>query len=166
MVEENKEKEGKGNGEKESRTSGVDAIFNNMSEIQPPRDVEDEGDIFGGDEGEAESINERMKMGRKMSDFQIADMRLNPDLSNNGLTPYLQMITMGRTFPDVYNDLLNIFVKDILRSTPLTATQAIASANTALSESIDGEARIDTIVMIKGAGESKTEEEKKKLGLP
>jgi hypothetical protein len=73
---------------------------------------------------------------------------------------------MSRTFPDVYNYLFEILVKDMVKKSlasgsPISVPEAMAYVNTALSISIDGEGRIDEITIAKGHI-AQAEEEKNK----
>jgi len=150
-----------GEGRKEaSGTSEVDRLFREMSEVNPPRKVELPDEDFSGDgAGEFGEAGERIKL----SDLQVADRRLNPDLSENKKMPYLNYLQMGRTFPDVYNPLFRILTKYVIKRTGKPVAEAMALVNTALSISIDGEGRIDEIALAKGLAEIKGEQEKAKL---
>jgi hypothetical protein len=136
-------------------------VWNQLKSIVPERDIavsEDAKD--GGDEhGELES---RMESSRKLTDLQVADKRLNPDLGDR----YLNVLQMSRVFPDVYNAMFRILVKDLLKKHPeYTVAEAISLVSTALSIAIDGEGRIDEIHIMGKAVEAETEKAKKDAGL-
>lgn len=148
--------------EKPEDTSEADKLFSNQSEIEPIRDVdaEDSDDELGGDD-EHGTLEERLDSGRKLTDLQVADKRLNPDLGY----PHLNMIQMSRTFPDVYNSFFRILVKDLIRKSlasgsPISVAEAIARVNTALSISIDGEGRFDVIAVARGISHSDDDKNK------
>jgi len=125
----------------QSQSSEADALFAGMRQFNPIREdvVEDEVPDEGGS-GE-QSLDERMESSRKMSDIQILDKRLNPDLKID----YLNVQTMGRVFPDSYNPLFNMQVKDLMRRKGMSMTEAATYVNTSLSMAIDGEHILDTI---------------------
>jgi hypothetical protein len=135
-------------------------VWGQLKSIVPERDIEVPEEGNGGNEhGELES---RMDSYRKLTDLQVADKRLNPDLG----IKHLNFLQMSRTFPDVYNPMFRILVKDILKNHPeYTVAEAIAYVSTALSISIDGEGRIDEIHIMGKAAEATAEQAKKDAGL-
>ncbi len=139
-------------------------LFQQMATVVPPRNVETtEVDSEG--EGQ-EPTEDRFAYSPKMTDMQVADKRLNPDLG----VSYLNILEMSRTFPDVYNPLFRILVKSEVRKSlrekgkkKTSLAEIMAKVNTALSISIDGEGRIDVINIM---GRAMTnEEEKAKTGI-
>lgn len=131
-----------------------DDLFSKMEELNPLRDDEIEDDDLEDDDGEPITLSESIDRNRKLTDLQIADKRLNPDLGYR----FLNVTQMSRTFPDSYNPLFIIYVKDLIKKSlakgvPISVAEAIAYVNTALSISIDGEGRIDEIVVTKGRGQ-------------
>lgn len=142
-----------------------DTQWESFSELVPERtDVElpeEESELLGDSEDmERGSLTRRMKLSPKLSDAQTFDLRLFPDLG----TQYLNHLMVSQVFPDNYNHLLSIIVKDLMRrDKTLTLTEAIVLANTALSIGLDREGRIDTLVL-SGAAQAQAEEEKNKLG--
>ncbi len=134
-------------------------LFRKMSEIAPLRDAELEDEDFEKDRDDDEhgTLEERIDSGRKLTDFQTLSNILNP---NFGFT-HLNLVAMGRTFPDIYNPYFRILLKDLIKNSNLSVAEAIAYANTALSKSIDGEGIIDNIVAYtKGNKEATTEQNK------
>lgn len=134
-------------------------LFRNMSEIAPLRNEELEDEDFekDGDEDEHGTLEERIEGSRKLTDFQVADKRLNPELGFR----HLNVLQMSRTFPDIYNPMFRILVKDLIKNSQMSVAEALAYVNTALSISIDGEGRIDVIQIARGHI-VQTEEEKNK----
>jgi hypothetical protein len=139
----------------------ADRLFHEMSEFNPPRKVDVSGGELGGN-GAGDGFGEGGERIKK-TDLQVADDRLNPDLSDKGRMPFLNFLQMGRTFPDVYNPLFRILVKYVVKTFHFPVAEAMARVNTALSISIDGEGRIDEIALAKGLGEIKAEAEKRGL---
>ena len=141
----------------EQQPSETDRLFQSMQTINPVRDDVGDEEVPQEEVDGEQSLEERMEGSRKPTDFQVADKRLNPDL----LHRHLNILEVSRTFPDVYNPLFRILVKDLVRNTGLSVAEAIAYVNTALSISIDGEGRLD-IIAIARQGALASEEEKNK----
>jgi hypothetical protein len=143
----------------ETEVKSANQIWSQIKSIVPEREVEIPEST--GDDGHGE-IESRIDSNRKPTDFQILDKRLNPDLG----IKHLNWMQMGRTFPDVYIPLFKILVFDLIKNHPeLTVAEDIAIVNTALSISIDGEGRIDTIKTIRETVEATAEKAKKDAGL-
>lgn len=178
MVQEHNEfDEFKGKQESELDLSESDRLFNEMATVEPRRNVElaDEGDAEDRivDDG-GDTLDDRIKYSPKLTDMQVADKRLNPDLGFD----HLNIIQMGRTFPDVYNPLFRILTKSLIRSSltkeadngkgknkKITVAEAIAKVNTALSISIDGEGRLDEIHILGSSVRDNEEKSKNNLGM-
>jgi hypothetical protein len=144
----------------ENQPSEADKLFQSMRTINPVRDDigEDEAPEEGGGSSDTEqSLEERLEGGRKPSDLQIADKRLNPDLG----VKHLNVQQMSRVFPDVYNPLFRIQVKDLIKNSGMSVAEAITYVNTSLSIAIDGEGRLDEIAIMK-QGSVNTDEDKGK----
>ncbi len=159
MVEENIEQPEESEVKQLSATNTADDIFKGMSTIDPLREEELEEDDFGSDgDGVDEhgTLEERIETGRKLTDFQTLDRRLNPDIGYD----FLNLVSMGRVFPDNYNPMGRIFTKHLIKQ-GVSVPIAIAKVNTALSEAIDGEGRLDNIfAYTKGNRETSTEQNK------
>ena len=141
--------------------SEADKLFESMRTINPVRDDiggEEAPSEGGGGSDEDQSLEERLESGRKPTDLQIADKRLFPDLAG---VKHLNVQQMSRVFPDVYNPLFRIQVKDLIKNTGMSVAEAIAYVNTSLSIAIDGEGRLDLIAVAKN-GNVQTEDEKNK----
>lgn len=138
----------------------ADALFASMRTINPVRD--DLGEEVVPSEGaDAEQdLDERMESSRKMSDIQVIDRRLNPDLKVH----YLNVQTMGRVFPDSYTPLFRIQVKDLVKNHGFSVPEAITLVNTSLSMAIDGEHILDEI-QISRQGAISSDEDKAKGGI-
>lgn len=163
----------KPNDKSEEKPSESDRLFQDMSEIIPRRNIElpkevvsgNKGD--GGGDGEHDTLEERIEYSPKLTDMQVADRRLNPDLGY----PHLNVIQMSRVFPDVYNSLFRIQVKHLIRHSlihsdkKLSVAEAIAKVNTALSIGIDGEGRIDEIKILGKAVEQSENKDKNLAGM-
>lgn len=158
MVEENVKK----TEEEKEPNAEVNDLFSKMSEITPLRDTELEDGDLEEDESEHGALEERIEGSRKLTDFQVADKRLNPDLGFR----HLNILEMSRTFPDVYNPMFRILVKDLIKNSNLSVAEALSYVNTALSISIDGEGRIDVIQIAKGQVTQAETEQNKGTGLP
>lgn len=148
--------------EKESSASEADRLFSQQTEIAPLRDVELEDEDLEEGEDEHGTLEERIEGSRKLTDFQVADKRLNPDL----LFRHLNVIQMSRVFPDIYNPYFRIMLKDLVKTSGLSVAEAMAYVNTALSIAIDGEGRIDVIQIARGHIAQAEEEKNKGAGLP
>ncbi len=143
--------------EKEVSNPEPSDLFSKMSAIEPLRDTELEDEDLEEDEDEHGTLEERIDSGRKLTDFQTLEKVLNPDFGYR----HLNLVAMGRTFPDIYNPYFRILLKDLIKNSNLSVAEAIAYANTALSKSIDGEGIIDNIVAYtKGNKEATTEQNK------
>jgi hypothetical protein len=129
----------------EASNSEADDLFRQQSEIQPLRTEGIEDEDLKENGGEYETIEERIAGSHKLTDLQVADKRLNPDLGYK----YLNVIQMSRVFPDIYNPLFRIMVKNLIKNSNLSVAEAIAYVNTAASIGIDGEGRIDEITIMK-----------------
>ncbi len=145
--------------------------FEKMKQVVPPREIELPSEDGEGDGGGHGTLEERMETSPKLSDMQTADRRLNPDLGYR----HLNIMQMSRVFPDVYNPLFRIMVKDLIRRSRaeknedgiakrMTVAEAIAYVNTALSMAIDGEARIDEINIMGRAIAEDVEKTKNSMG--
>lgn len=154
MVEENKAKP---NGE--SLEVQPDALWNKLRSVAPLRNIELPEDEVAGDI-EGQSMTERSAYAPKLSDLQSALQVLLPKLRS-----YLNVLQVSRVFPDIYNPLRDLLVKDLLmEDDALSVGEAIAYVNTALSIAIDGEGRIDVIALYGRASETEMEKEKAKVG--
>lgn len=152
--------------EGENQKSESDKLFEDMSGIEPPRDVDEVEKTGGNGDGDHEDLEARIEGSPKLSDMQTAVKQLNPDLGYK----HLNVIQVSRTFPDVYNPLLRILVKSLIRTAlckniKLSVAEAIAYVNTALSISIDGEGRIDIIHCL-GRAVAEVEKDKNSMGVP
>jgi hypothetical protein len=147
-------------------------LYNSLREIKPLRNIElpDELEFGGIDIDESDDmpssnavIRPRSATGalgmHKLSDMQTALQYLNDDLGED-----LNHMVYGRTFPDVYNPLSKMLVKDILlksKGNPhISVVNTITRVNTALSKSIDGEAIIDLLTLM-GAKRAVDDEKEK-----
>lgn len=141
-------------------------IFQEMSAIAPELDVDVGGEAAIEDDGDGDghrSLEEVMAGTPNLSDMQAADRRLYPDLGEK----YLNHIQVSRVFPDVYNPMARILVKDLLQKSngDLSVAEAIANVNTGMSIGIDGEGRIDMLGLVGKATDAEVEKEKNKGGM-
>lgn len=142
----------------------ADQLFNKQSEFSPLRDTELEDEDLSEDEHGV--LEDRMEGGRKPTDYQVLAKILNPDFGYK----HLNLVATGRTFPDVYNYLFSILVKDLIKKSlaegaSLSVAEAMATVNTALSKSIDGEGILDNIAAYTKGHVSEVEEKNKNIGL-
>lgn len=138
-------------------------LYNQLAEVAPERTInvaEDNGD------GNHKSMKERLEESPNLSDMQTADRRMFPDMGRK----HLNRLLVARVFPDVYNPLYRIIVKDAIKSDmskPLeeqqTVGEILTDCNTAMSIPIDGEGRIDELGLAGVAHDEKMELEKTKL---
>lgn len=147
--------------EKEPTGSESVDLFSRMSEIAPLRDVGLEDEDLDEGEDEHGTLEERIEGSRKLTDVQVADRRLNPELGFR----HLNVMQMSRVFPDIYNPMFRLIVKDLIKNSNLSVAEAIAYVNTSLSIAIDGEGRIDEITLLRH-GAIAEEEKSKGAGLP
>ncbi len=148
------------NPEEEKSTPEAVDIFKDMSAIEPPRDEELEDDDLEENEDGHGTLEERIEGSRKLTDFQTLSKVLNPVFK----VDYLNLVSKGRTFPDNYNDMADVFVKDLIKM-GYPVPEALANVNTALSKSIDGESTIDNIVAYTRGNKEATTEQNKGVGL-
>jgi len=135
-------------------------LYDSLKSVEPRRPSEP--DDTKGTDAKVKTMEEMSAESPKLSDLQSALQFLLPKLQG-----YLNIIQVGRVFPDIYNPLLSILVKDLLADDDeMSVATAIAYANTALSIGIDGEGRIDVIGLYGRASETEVEKEKAKAGLP
>jgi hypothetical protein len=162
MPEENKEQK-----------SSADLEWEQFSELVAERDDVSlpDGDLSGiGNSGDNQnggaasygSLSQRMANSPKLSDAQTFDLRLFPQMK----TQWLNILQVSRVFPDTYDDLFMIFVKDLLSEyKDMTVGEAIALVHTSLSIAIDGEGRIDELQLASGMGiQSDGDKNKSTLG--
>ncbi len=119
-----------------------DKAFDKLSAVEPERDVliDDDDEGLGGHR----SLSERMKESPNLTDIQSLDKGMFPDLGYN----HLNFLMVSRVFPDTYNPLQSILVKDLLMNNPdLSVAEAIALVHTSESIAIDGEGRIDKLAL-------------------
>lgn len=146
----------------QEQPSEADKLFASMRTINPTRDDigDEEVPSEGGDE--EQSLEERLEGGaRKPSDLQVADKRLFPDLG----VKHLNVQEAARIFPDNYNPLFRIQVKDLIKNTGMSVAEAITYVNTSLSIGIDGEGRLDEIALMKNGNAGTGEEDKNRGGI-
>ena len=158
MVEEKKDKPNEG--EPLIPEAQPNTLWAELQSVVPARDVEllDEGGLDTGIE--SQTMGERLTLAPKLSDLQSALQVLLPKLQS-----YLNVLQVSRVFPDIYNPLFRLLVKDLLMTDEnLSVGEAIAYVNTALSIAIDGEGRIDVIALYGRASETEMEKEKAKVG--
>ena len=127
------------NPEEKKQPEGSD-LFDQLASVTPEREISLEEDS-GGDGHR--TLKERIEESPNLTDMQTADRRMFPDLGS----PYLNYVQVSRIFPDVYNPMFRIMVKDIIKNTnsDVSVAEAIAKVNTACSIAIDGEGRIDVL---------------------
>lgn len=146
---------------KKEESSESDKAFEQMSSIVPPREVDMPEETGGnGDGGGHDTLEERMESSPKLSDMQTADKRLFPDLAGKLPIQWINKLMVSRVFPDIYNPLFRICVKELVRNTEMSVAEAIAYVNTAISIAIDGEGRIDEIRITGRAAEAESDKSK------
>lgn len=120
-------------------------LYNQLAGIEPPRDIpKDDEESESEDKDGRKTFTERVAEHPNLSDMQAFDKRLFPDLGKR----HLNGIMISRVFPDNYNPLGAILVKDLLRDDEeLTVGEAIAYVHVAESVAIDGEGRIDELAL-------------------
>jgi hypothetical protein len=149
------------------------SLFSRMSSISPPREVGDIGGIGGGDDGgnlvgrdggsdEHGTLEDRMNSARKKSDIQIVIEKLFPEFPQD----WLNKVLVSRVFPDAYNHLLMMGVKELVSTTEMSVVQATMYMNSVLSMAIDGESRIDAIHIVGRGAEIEETKAKNSMGIP
>jgi len=133
--------------QKQDKPSGEDLLYNELSALTPEKELAlvDAPESNGGGH---KTMKEQTEESPNLSDMQTADRRLFPNFGR----AHLNRAEVGRTFPDVYNPLFRINVKDAIKSDmskpaeeQQTIGEILTDVNTALSISIDGEGRIDEL---------------------
>ncbi len=135
-----------------------ETLFNKMSEAIPPRDDTALDEVTEDEHG---TIGERMEGSPKLTDVQVIDKRLFPDLG----IPWLNNLQMARVFPEYYVYLKRIMVKHLVRTHGMFVAQAMAVAEVAVGIPIDGEGRIDAIAIMGRAAEAEETKAKNEVGL-
>jgi hypothetical protein len=144
--------------------SQSDTVYDKLSNIVPEREIEGNDELDIDISGNQQSLGERMEYAPNLSDMQTADKRLFPDMGEK--RKHLNILQVSRVFPDHYNPLLSMLVKDLLMNDPdLSVSEATTYAHTALSIAIDGEGRIDELQLLGGAIKTENEKTAAKLGL-
>jgi hypothetical protein len=105
-------------------------------------------------------ISDVIEHSRKKSDIQIVIEKMFPQFP----VKWLDILMVSRVFPDAFNHMLSLCVKELLRTTKMTMGEAIAYVEAVLTIAIDGEGRIDGIHIIKG-GASESDDSKNKIGM-
>lgn len=133
-------------------------LYNRLAEITPERDISntDEPEHKGTGDVERQSLSERIESSHNLTDMQTADKRLFPDLRQQ----HLNDMQVARVFPDIYNPMYHILVKDLLKKTGSSVAEALANVNTAMSIGIDGEGRLDELGLIGRASQVEMEKSK------
>jgi len=135
-------------------------LFNELAGIAPPKDVDEneEDSASGGD-----SMTERKEENPNLTDLQTFNKTLFPDL----LKKWLNVLQVSRVFPDTYNHLLRLCVKDLMKQDKeITLVEAIAYVSTALSIAIDGEGRIDVLALSGCTNQAEKDTNKLSGGMP
>jgi len=137
----------------------TDSVYDKLSSFTPEQEIdtfEDEGELT-----EHKTLTAVMAESPNLTDVQSALRQLFPKSENS----WLDNVQMSRVFPDVYNPLARIFVKDLIQNSngDLSVAEAIAGVNTSMSIGIDGEGRIDVIAIMGKAADNEIEKEKNKL---
>ena len=127
--------------------SGEDQLYNELAAITPEKDIA-LVDVPTSNVGGHKTMKEQIEESPNLSDMQTADRRLFPDMKR----AHLNRMQVSRIFPDVYNPLFRINVKDAIKSDMLktleeqqTVAEIITDVNTSASIAIDGEGRIDEL---------------------
>lgn len=142
-------------GDDSEQQDRYDNVYNNLSEVSAPRD-----DVGAHDIDISESMSQRMKMSTKMSDTQVVDKRLFPELKED----WLSNLMVARIFLDTFNPLRNIIAKHLLQEYPdMSVAEAIAQAEVALTVPLDGEGRLDIIHLFSKLSENNEKEKRDKL---
>lgn len=133
------------------------STYNELSEISPEREIDDEEDVQT-----HQTLSERIAETRNPSDIEIALKELFADLGID----YLNVIQKARIFPDTFNHLFNILVKEVMRNDrTMTLGKATALVETALTIAIDGEGRIELLGVVGALKKANEEEKLKTLGV-
>ncbi len=121
-----------------------DVTFENMSEIKPPRTALSKSDEEIPISEASGNLRQRMQMNPKMTDMQIIDNRLFPILKENA--KWLNNLMVARVFPETFNPLRNILIKDLLSEyEDMSLAEATCLVEVALTIPLDGEGRLDII---------------------
>ena len=137
----------------------ADIIFDEMAEAVPEKGA-DLPDTDDDDEVEHQTLEQGMAS-PNLSDMAIADKRLFPKTGYD----HLDMLMVSRVWPDSYNPLQSILVKDLLRHDPkLRLAEAIVLVSTPQSIAIDGEGRLDTLTALGSSAATEQKNDMKNLG--
>ena len=148
------------------KKSEADKLFGSLPgiDLTPKRQIEGSEDNSGGGNGDGGGhgdIDWEMSHSRKKSDIQSAYDILFPDVP----LPWLKTLMVSRVFPDAFNHMLSLGVKEVLRTTKWTMGEAVAYVEAVLTIAIDGEGRLDGIHIIVHGGDVETTKEQNKIGI-
>ena len=137
----------------------IDSVYDKLSSFTPEQEIEafdDESELT-----EHKTLTAVMAESPNLTDVQSALRQLFPKSDK----PWMDNIQMARVFPDVFNPLSRLLVKDMIQNSDgdLSLAEAISIVNTDMSIGIDGEGRIDTIAIMGKAADNEIEKEKNKL---
>jgi hypothetical protein len=141
------------------KKSEADVLFQSQPglSLDPKRPSVDNGGN-GGDGGHSD-VDDAIATSRKKSDIEIVIAKLFPDFP----VKWLNALLVSRVFPDAFNHMQWLCVKELVATTKMTVVEAVAYVYSVLSIAIDGEGRIDGIHIIGQGGQG--EEAKSKAGL-
>lgn len=140
------------------KKSEADLLFQGQAglSLEPKRATADNNGN-GGDGGHSD-VDDMIATSRKKSDIEIVIAKLFPDFP----VKWLNALLVSRVFPDAFNHMQWLCVKELVATTKMTVVEAVAYVYSVLSIAIDGEGRIDGIHII-GQG-AQADESKMKAG--
>lgn len=149
-------------GESEKK-SEADKLFESLPDVESTAKRSSSDTAGGGNGGNGDNsgghgdIEWEMTHSRKKSDIQSAYDMLFPEIP----VEWLKHLRISRVFPDAFNYMLSLGVKELLRTTKMTMGEAVAYVESVLTIAIDGEGRLDGIHIIVHGGVEEQKDQNK-----
>lgn len=144
------------------KKSEADELFSRQPglALEPKLPSSNSSDGGGNGDGNHGDVDDIMLTSRKRSDIEIVISKLFPEFP----IKWLSYLLVSRVFPDAFNNILWLCVKELVATSKMTVVEAVATVYAVISIAIDGEGRIDGIHII-GQGSQADEANKAKTGM-
>jgi hypothetical protein len=145
------------------KKSEADSLFAAQAglSLDPKRpSASDNGGNGDGESGHGD-IDDIMATSHKRSDIEIVIAKLFPEFP----VKWLNALLVSRVFPDAFNHMQWLCVKELVATTKMTVVEAVAYVYAVLSIAIDGEGRIDGIHIIGQGGQPEEAKAKTNAGM-
>lgn len=151
-----------GGGTQPQKKSEADSLFAAQAglSLDPKRAMPNVDSGIGPDDNHGD-LDDIMANSRKKSDIEIVIAKLFPEFP----AKWLNALLVSRVFPDAFNHMQWLCVKELVATTKMTVVEAVAYVYAVLSIAIDGEGRIDGIHIIGQGGQSEETKAKSNAGM-